>query len=351
MVISGIVFMNTNRRSFLRNSAVLTAGSALLPAWTNASAATAIATRTLNPALALTADEQTVLAWVASYADSYRLQGGCILGHLRNSPNKFTQIVAHMADPAKFARLLSTKSPLSSALVNGDNYSFQYGQTLFTLQNSSTGLPSAPNPDWAHQALQYDPKTHFLTDPLGATGTAAQINYTIRLVAKTRTVPQNFQALVTGLVDSSLYKLAQDSAFNTFRNSVLNSKPANAADAAAVNRIFLQNLALLAQVFPANSLDPILQLPLVTASLATQFTVTSAQLVARFSALRTKVNRSYSDETIWLALLIPNQKSPQSGDLGNALCLPANGGFNAILSLDALADMRQLLNDPAFATA
>jgi len=343
--------MTTDRRSFLRNSAILTAGSALLPTWTSASAATAIATRTLTPALALTTDEQAVLAWVASYADSYRLQGGCILGHLRGSPNKFTQIVAHMADPAKFASLLAAKSPLSSALVNGDSYSFQYGQTLFTLQNSSTSLPTVANADWKHQALQYDPKTHILTDPLGDTGASAQINYTIQLIAKIRTVPQNFQALVTGLVESTLYKLTQDAAFNTFRNSVLNSKPANAADATAVNRILLQNLALLAQVFPANSLAPILKSPLLTASLATQFTLSTAQLVARFSVLRTKVNRSYSDETIWLALLIPNQKSPQSGDLTNALGLPANGGFNAILSLDALADMRQLLNDPAFATA
>jgi len=343
--------MNTNRRSFLRNSAVLTAGSALLPGWIPASAATATVTRTLTPALALTTDEQAILAWIAGYADSYRLQGGCILGRLRGSPNKFTQIVAHMADPAKFASLLSAKSPLASALVNGDSYSFQYGQTLFTLQNSSTGLPAATKPDWAHQALQYDPKTHILTDPLGDTGTSTQINYTIKLVAKTRTVPQNFQALVTGLVESTLYKLTQDAAFNTFRNSVLNSKPASAADATAVNGLLLQNLALLAQVFPANALAPILQSPLLTTSIATQFTVSTAQLVNRFSALRTKVNRSYSDEAIWLALLIPNQKSPQSGDLGNALCLPANGGFNAILSLDALADMRQLLNDPAFATA
>ena len=343
--------MNTDRRSFLRNSAILSAGSALFPAWTTALAATATNTRTLTPALPLTSDDQAVLAWVARYATSYRLQGGCILGKLNGSHGTFTEIVAYMADPAKFAGLLSVKSPLSSALVNGDSYSFQYGNTLFTLRNSASGLPTVTNADWMHTPIQYDPVTHILTDPLGDLGNGAQINYTLKLVTKVRTLPQNFQALATGLVDSILYKLKQDATFNTFRNSVLNSKPRSASEAAAVNRILLQNLAALTLVFPANTFGTFLQSPLLTASLATQFTPTTAQLAARFSALRAKVNRTYSDDTLWLALLLPNQKSPQSGDLANSLCLPANTGLNAILSSDAVADMRQLLSDPAFIAA
>jgi hypothetical protein len=343
--------MNTDRRSFLRKSAILSAGSALFPAWTTAMAAAATNTRTLSPALPLTSDDQTVLAWVARYATSYRLQGGCILGKLNGSHGTFTEIVASMPDPTKFASLLSIKSPLSSALVNGDSYSFQYGNTLFTLWNSTAGLPTVTNADWMHTPIQYDPVTHILTDPLRDLGTGAQISYTLKLVSKVRTVPQNFQALATGLVDSTLYKLTQDAAFNTFRKSVLNSRPRSTSEAVAVNRLLLQNLSALTLVFPANTFGTFLQSPLLTASLATQFTSTTAQLAARFSTLRARVSRSYSDDTIWLALLLPSQKSPQSGDLANALCLPANGGLNAILSHDALADVRQLLNDPSFTAA
>jgi hypothetical protein len=342
--------MIIDRRSFLRNSAILSAGSVLFPTWTTASAATT-PTRTLSPALPLTSDDQAVLNWVASYATSYRLQGGCVLGKLNGSHGTFTEIVAYMADPAKFASLLSTKSPLSSALVNGDSYSFSYGNTLFTLRNSTAGLPTVTNADWMHSPIQYDPVTHVLTDPLGELGTGTQINYTLKLVTKIRTLPQNFQALATGLVDSTLYKLKQDSTFNTFRNSVLNSRPKSASDAAAVNRILLQNLSALTLVFPANTFGTFLQSPLLTASLATQFTPTTAQLAARFSTLRARVPRTYSDDTLWLALMLPNQKSPQSGDLTTSLCVPANGGLNAILSNDALADVRQLLNDPAFTAA
>ncbi len=274
-----------------------------------------------------------------------------MLGKLNGSHGTFTEIVAYMADPAKFASLLSTKSPLSSALVNGDSYSFQYGNTLFTLRNSTSGLPAVTNADWMHTPIQYDPVTHVLSDPLGDLGTGTQISYTLKLVTKVRTLPQNFQALATGLVDSTLYKLKQDATFNTFRNSVLNSKPRSVSEAAAVNRLLLQNLSALTLVFPVNTFGTFLRSPLLTASLATQFKSTTAQLAARFSTLRTKVNRSYSDDTLWLALLLPNQKSPQSGDLANSLCLPANGGLNAILSFDALTDMRQLLADPAFAAA
>lgn len=343
--------MNFDRRSFLRNSAILTAGSALFPAWTTASAATTTPTRTLSPALPLTSDDQAVLAWVARYATSYRLQGGCILGKLNGGHGTFTEIVAYMADPAKFASLLSANSPLSSALVNGDSYSFQYGNSLFTLRNSTAGLPAVTNAEWMHAPIQYDPVTHILTDPLGDLGTGAQISYTLKLVTKVRTLPQNFQALASGLVDSTLYKLKQDTTFNTFRNSVLNSRPRAAGDAAAVNRLLLQNLPALTLVFPANTFGTFLQSPLLTACLATQFTPTTAQIAARFSTLRARVSRSYSDDTLWLALLLPNQKSPQSGDLANSLCLPANSGLNALLSFDALADMRQLLSDSSFTAA
>lgn len=292
-----------------------------------------------------------VLAWVARYARSYRLQGGSVLGKLNGSRGAFTEIVAYMADPVKFANLLSEKSPLGSALVNGDSYSFEFGTTLFTLRNSATGLPAVTNADWAHSPVQYDPVTHVLTDPLGTLGTAKQPDYTLKLVAKTRTLSQNFQALATGLIDSALYKLKQDTAFNTFRTSVLNSKTANANETTAVNKILLQNLAALAQVFPANSFGTILSSTLLSGSIAAQFNITSAQLTSRFTTLRSKVNRSYTDQALWLALLLPAQKAPKAGDLSLALGLPANDGLNALLSLDAMGEMRQLLNDPAFTAA
>jgi hypothetical protein len=341
--------MHIARRHFLRQSAVFLAGSSAISGWSGALAATATKTRSLT--IGLTADEQAVLAWVGGYASSYRLQGGCVLGKTKGSPNLFTQIVAFMPDRLKFAAAIAQKSPLNGALVNGDAYTFQFGQTVFTLTNASTGLPTVASPDWMHQAIQYDPTTHTLTDPLNDTGTLAQIDYTIKLVTKSRTVPQNFTTLVTGLFESSLYELKQDATFNTFRNSVLNTKVTAATIAASVNTIFLQNLAALAQVFPAYSLGPIIQSPLLASSLPMQFKLSAAQIVARFAAVRPKVSSSYSDEAVWLAILLPAQTSPQKGDLVGILGVPANAGFNVILSQDGLAAAQALLNDKAFLAA
>jgi hypothetical protein len=337
-----------DRRRFLRSSAIFVAGSSLPSYWSTAQAATNTVARSVS--VRLSADDQTVLSCVAGYSAAYRLQGGCVLGKLKQSPNKFTQIVAAVSNPAQFAAVLGQKSPLGGAFVNGDQYSFQSGETLFTLQNSSTGLPAVPSPDWLHQAIQYDPSTQTLTDPLGATGSGPQIDYTLRLVAKTRTIAENFLALTTGLFESSLYRLTQDASFNTFRNSVLNTKVTSATDAMAVNIVLVQNLAALAQVFPANSFGAILQSPLLAGSIATQCKLTAAQMVARFAAVRPKVASTYSDEAVWLAILLPAQKSILTGDLTGALSLSANLGFNAILSLDALAAMREVLKTPAFAS-
>jgi hypothetical protein len=197
--------------------------------------------------------------------------------------------------------------------------------------------------------MQYDPVTRVLTDPMVATGTSkTTLTTTIKLVSKKRTVAQNFQTLVTGLIESALYKLTQDAAFNSFRKSVLANKVTNASVAASINSILLQNLAVLSQVFPANSLSAILESQIVATSLPKQFSITSAQLVARFTDVRSRVAATYSDESIWLSLLLPAQISPQTGDLTAAICLPNNSGFNAVLSLDALADARRLSNDPDF---
>jgi len=170
-------------------------------------------------------------------------------------------------------------------------------------------------------------------------------------VAKNRTLAQNFSALVTGLVESALYRLTQDTAFNTYRNEVLGNSVATAGDAAAINTILIQNLGALAQIYPANSLGTVLGSTLLTSSIPARFSLSAAQVVAKFTALRPKINRSYSDEALWLAILLPAQSSPQSGDLLTALTPPANTGFNALISLDAIAAMRQLLNDPAFKSA
>jgi hypothetical protein len=347
----GAIFlaMHFNRRNFLRNSSVLVAGSAFWSSWPAAVRGAGTAS-TRSVTVPLTADDNTVLSWVAGYAGSYRLQGGSVLGKLKNSANKFTQIAAYMSAPPKFAGMLGQKSPIMDGVVTGDTYGFVSGATAYTLQNSGTALPTVTNADWKHQAIQYDPATGTLEDPLGATGTGAQIDYTLKLVTKTRTPVQNFSALVSGLVDSGLHGLTQDSAFNTFRNGVLFRIVTTAADAAAVNRILIQNLAILAQIYPANSFgNSILKTPLFYSSFPLQFKLSAAQVIAKFSALRPKINPAYSDEALWLAILLPAQTSPQKGDLMSALTPPANTGYNALISLDAIAGMSRLLKDPAFA--
>jgi hypothetical protein len=320
--------------------------------WPAARAASATTT-TRSVTVPLTADDASVLDWVAGYAPTYRLQGGSVLGKLKNSPNKFTQIGAYMADPQKFAGLLTGKPPLAEGVAVGDTYGFVSGATAYTLQNSSEDLPSVSNPDWKHQAISYDPTTGTLYDPLGATGTGKQIDYTLRLVAKKRTVVQNFSALVSGLVDSGLYGLKQDSTFNTFRAEVLMTMSvSNATDAAAVNGILFQNLAALSQIFPANSFGTsILKSTLLSSSIPRQFGLSVAQVIAKFSALRPKINASYLDEALWLAILLPAQTSQQKNDVMNAMVSPANTGHNALISLDAIAATSQLLRDPAFQTA
>jgi hypothetical protein len=341
--------MHTNRRHFLRNSSILAAGSALWNGWSSVQGA--VATNTRSVKVPLTADDNAVLAWVAGYAGTYRLQGGSVLGKLKNSPNKFTEIAASVSDAAQFSGMLAQKSPMTDTVVTGDTYGFVTGATAYTLQNSMTALPTVTSPDWKHQAIQYDPTTGTLYDPLGATGTGTQVDYTLKLVTKTRTVGQNFSALVSGLMDSALHGLTQDATFNTFRFEILDRIVTTAADAAGVNGTLMQNLAVLAQIFPANSFSAILKTPLFYSSIPMQFSLTGAQVIAKFAALRPKINRSYSDEALWMAILLPAQKSPQKGDLWCAMVPPANSGYNALITLDAITEMKQLLVDPAFQAA
>jgi hypothetical protein len=316
--------MNSSRRLFLRSSAFAMLGGLVAPSWVRAAGASV---------LTLSSEEQAVADWLAGFSAGVCLVGGAVHERLQGRAPRRVQWRAEVSDFGRMAAGLCRAAGVTNVYSAGDISYFLSGSCEMVIENAVPAICRQPEvarsrgaAAFAHETLVFDPAQCELSDPFGVAGAT-----TLRVIERGRTLPEAFDVVLRGLIESRRLTLTPDGSFKRFQARVLGATVSRAVLARDVSRSLLSRLATWSGVASAEELAKVIGSPLVASSLRVALGVDVA------AAVRNALEMGGS-AAAWLAfLLAPNLKQHAArGTAGGWLA--SSDHFDQLRSQAALAE-------------
>lgn len=291
--------MSVSRRKFLGLGSLIACGAAA-----GGRAVFAAEAKVLDAALPLSLNDRNALTFACSYSDRVRLIGASVLGRLGPGASHDLHLLAEVADRGRFLGALRGMK-FGDVRAEGNTLTFAPADVDVTIENlvpdvfaaRLAAMAKREGNVFAHDALAYDPATKELSDPFDAqTGG-------VKLLADTLTGPAALEAALRGTLDAARFGRPEHQDFAKWKAGVLGAD-APKQDPQKLAKIFLQQLATLADHVPAATVEALLRSRLLAAAFQQARGAEVALAIGQFRKLRKNAGVEISDAVLWLAALL-----------------------------------------------
>jgi len=290
-----------DRRSFLRAGSLLVCGAVLRPRSLFAQAQT-------TGVLSFDATELKLLDFVASYSSIARITGASVLGHFRPENNSGLRVLVQVDDFVKAADAL-LHSPFKKFYTKENSISFVAQNSGHVVENLSAAdfsrrlsqLGGKENAIFAHDALSYDPIGKQIDDPLGALNAKE-----IRLINRPAKTPEALAVAMRGTGDAKSAGVPESSDFTTWKAQLVKST-ATAKAAYPIAAAFVRELPAFAALAGTDDVKSALMTPLIASVIKPALGMTAKQAIGEFDRVRDIFGQSYSDDGVWLYVVLGKQ--------------------------------------------
>ena len=301
-------------------------------------------TRVVEGGLPLSAEEQTLLEFIAGYGARIRLVGIGVLEKLRFGSSKHVHVLVEVEDLAAFEAAL-TGFPFSGAYTDGNSFMFQAGGIEFTLEHlpprafdeRRAGLGIRRQIAFAHDALSYDPVSRKLSDPFDAAK-----GDVLRSINRTQGNIGALEVILRGYVEAQQLGLRLGVDFVRWKNRTLRFAT-QTRNLTALAAAFIRKLATVADTVPPETIKELLRSPVVSTALASALSLDVEAAIAEFDAARAANGGDVSNGSLWLAVLL-NVNITVGAEPNDVLTWLRQGTrFDVLRTRKALSQARELL--------
>ncbi|HYJ05297.1 MAG TPA: hypothetical protein VEX43_09190 [Chthoniobacterales bacterium] len=310
-----LIYMYSNRRSFLRVGSVLLCGGLLRP-----QSLFAFSEKTRG-VLSFDATELKLLDFVSSYSSTVRLTGASVLGHFQPESSCGLRVLAEVTDFPKLADAL-LRAPFKSFYAKANAVSFVAQGSGHVVENLTAGefasrlaaLSSKEKIVFAHDALSYDPVAKQLDDPLGSLDAGE-----LKLINPPKKTPEALEVAMRGTGDARAAAVPEGEAFAKWKAQLVKSQ-AHAKAAYPIAAAFVRGLPAFAALAGSDDVKSALATPLISSSVKSALGMTAKQAIGEFDRVREIFGQSYSDGAVWLYVVLGKQvKKDTRGWIDGAL--------------------------------
>ena len=294
--------MYSNRRSFLRLGSVLLCGSLLRP-----QSIFALGEKTRG-VLSFDATELGLLDFVSTYSSVVRLTGASVLGHFQPESSSGLRVLAEVTDYLKLGNAL-LRAPFKNFYAKANAVSLVAQGSGHVIENLSPGefasrlaaLGSKENVVFAHDALSYDPIAKRLEDPLGSLEAGE-----LRLINPPKKTPEALEVAMRGTGDARAAAVPEGAEFAKWKAQLVKSQvhPKAAYPIAAA---FVRQLPAFAALAGTDDVKSALSTPLISTAVKSALGLSARQAIGEFDRVREIFGQSYSDNAIWLYVVLGKQ--------------------------------------------
>jgi hypothetical protein len=293
--------MYSNRRSFLRATALLACGSLLRPQ-------ALFAFEKTPGVLSFDAAELKLLDFVSSYSSVVRMTGASVMGHFRPENGSGLRLLVQVTDYMKLAEA-HLRAPFGKFSTTANSMSFVAQGSGHVIENLSpadfarrlNALGSKENIAFAHDALSYDPIAKQLDDPLGAL-TAGEL----KLVNRPAKTPEALVVAMRGTGDARSARVSEGADFAKWKAQLVKSTATSKA-AYPIAAAFVRELPRFAALAGADDVKSAVATPLISSSIKAALGLPAKQAIGEFDRVREIFGQSYSDSGVWLYVLLGKQ--------------------------------------------
>src|ERR1041384_7346094 len=289
------------RRSFLRAGSLLVCGAVLRPRSLFAQAQT-------MGVLSFDAAELKLLDFVASYSSVVRLTGASVLAHFKTDSNSGLRVLVQVDDFVKAADAL-LRAPFKRFYAKENSISFVAQSSGHVIENLSevdfarrlSQLGGKDNAVFAHDALTYDPIAKQLDDPLGALN-----GNEIRVINRPTKTPEALAVAMRGTGDAKSAGVPESSDFTNWKAQLVKST-ATVKAAYPIALAFVRELPAFAALAGSDDVKTALMTPLISSVIKPALGMTAKQAIGEFDRVREIFGQSYSDDGVWLYVVLGKQ--------------------------------------------
>lgn len=290
-----------DRRSFLRAGSLLVCGALLRPRSLFAQANTA-------GVLSFDAIELKLLDFVSSYSSVVRLTGASVLAHFKPESNSGLRVLVEVADFVKAADAL-LRTPFKKFYAKENSVSFVAQNAGHVIENLSAGdfarrlsqLSGKENVVFAHDALSYDPIAKQLDDPLEALA-----GKELKMMNRPTKTPEALAVAMRGTGDAKSAGIPEGSDFMSWKAQLVKSSASSKA-AYPIAAAFVRELPAFAALAGTEDVKSALDTPLISSVIKPALGMTAKQAIGEFDRVREIFGQSYSDNGVWLYVVLGKQ--------------------------------------------
>ena len=276
---------------------------------------------TTRGVLSFDATELKLLDFVSSYSSTVRVTGASVLGHFQPESSSGLRVLAEVTDYLALGNAL-LRAPFKSFYAKANAVSLVAQGSGHVIENLSPGefasrlaaLGTRENVVFAHDALSYDPIAKHLDDPLGSL-TAGEL----RLINPPKKTPEALEVAMRGTGDARAAEVPEGEAFAKWKAQLVKSQ-VHAKAAYPIAAAFVRQLPAFAALAGTEDVKSALSTPLISSAVKSALGLGARQAIGEFDRVREIFGQSYSDNAIWLYVVLGKQvKKDTRGWIDSAL--------------------------------